>query len=683
VPPPSESTKNSPSNTGSTGRESTVEGFRSFLRQADKLIKEGLFDQAKEQLSQAKKIDPANPFIIAFEERIRVFENKKPDGGEKKAPLAPKVPGEKIIAVTDEGEKHQEADREQLEQKLRHKIETEYKTRFTQELRKAEEHTAKILEEERSKLEAQQQSLKSKYDQQLSEAQHRLEEEYRKKMEEEMSRAEQRLQGQFQSKLALVEQETKAQLVLSYEEKQLELQQKLKHEQEEMLEQERRSFEQREKKTKEQFDRQLLEALRKTETVIREQSVQQQQLEKEQLRQQLTMEMQESLHSEREAIKVQYDAMKVNIEQAFVTDQQKLKEEHQRYLEEQLAVMKKREAEEFEKQRTALRQELENEYKEKLKKQLAVEREKLQQEAEATIEQEKKRLHEEHKELVDLQEDKVRKIRIELQKEMEQNFLKRMEQISNEYDSKMELLGTKIPELAEDKQKLYREKMRQWYINGQPTVDDARKIMGLKELLELSFDEHLSIEADVRLDLYVENVEKEITAGRVNLKDTTALDSLKEQFRITPEESAKLEPYILSCVQRLAVKGRILLVDDDLLLLQTVDNLLTDAGFQVIPTENVSEALKTLTTTSVDLILSDIKFGESELDGFQFFIAVQAQPHLRKTPFVFMSSLRDGVIIRSGIQLGVDDYLTKPMDPDLLIAVIEGKLKRYRNFDRN
>jgi CheY-like chemotaxis protein len=246
----------------------------------------------------------------------------------------------------------------------------------------------------------------------------------------------------------------------------------------------------------------------------------------------------------------------------------------------------------------------------------------------------------------------------------------------------MELLGATIPDSVEEKHALYREKLRECYLKGEPTIDEAKRIMALKELLELTFDEHLAIETDIRLDLYVDHVERKIVSGEVNLKDVDALDELKGQFHITPEESARLEPYILSCLQRLAVKGKLLIVDDDLLLLQTLDDYLSKAGYQIVPAESVAAAMEYLKSATVDLILSDIKFNESDLDGFQFYLSVQAQPHLRSIPFVIMSSLRDGVIIRSGVQLGVDDYLTKPVDPDLLIAVIEGKLKRYRNFDR-
>jgi DNA-binding response OmpR family regulator len=68
------------------------------------------------------------------------------------------------------------------------------------------------------------------------------------------------------------------------------------------------------------------------------------------------------------------------------------------------------------------------------------------------------------------------------------------------------------------------------------------------------------------------------------------------------------------------------------------------------------------------------------MDGFSFFSLLQKHKHLGNVPFILMSVLGDGGIIRSGVQLGVDDYLTKPIDMDLLIAVVEGKLKRYKNF---
>ena len=102
----------------------------------------------------------------------------------------------------------------------------------------------------------------------------------------------------------------------------------------------------------------------------------------------------------------------------------------------------------------------------------------------------------------------------------------------------------------------------------------------------------------------------------------------------------------------------------------------------MISCESIPQAFEQLKHVAVDLIVSDIKFLPKEPDGFKFFAMVQEQPKFRKIPFIFLSSLTDGVIIRSGIQLGVDDYLTKPVDPDLLLAVIEGKLKRYRSTEK-
>jgi DNA-binding response OmpR family regulator len=179
----------------------------------------------------------------------------------------------------------------------------------------------------------------------------------------------------------------------------------------------------------------------------------------------------------------------------------------------------------------------------------------------------------------------------------------------------------------------------------------------------------------------VQNVERLIVGGELDMNNTGGLEKLKVRYRVSAEESAKLEQYLRSSAQRLSTKGRVLIVDDDLLMLQSLDALLTDSGFHTVAVESVDQALELLKTMAVDLILSDIKFADGQPDGFQFFISVQSQPHLRKVPFIFMSSLRDGVVIRSGIQLGADDYITKPIDPDYLVAAVEGKLKRYRALE--
>jgi CheY-like chemotaxis protein len=663
-------------------REQTQEQFRQHLRQADKFIKEQQFAQAKQELVEAKKLDPTNPFIVAFEERIAMFEKGI---HLKSSPVAKPLPERLDVPVQPEPVEVAEVpiDREAIEHKIREKVEEEYKIRFTKELRRAEEHAAKILDEERAKLEAQRHALNIKYEQQLDEIRQRLESEYRAKLADEISHAEDRLKKQFESKLHMMEEELKTQLTLSHATEIREMEGKLRHEHEALLERERASFQEREQTMKEQFERRLQDELKSSEVVVREQTQHQQHEEQNRQRNQMMEELQAALQKEREASKIEYDALKKKMEESYLAEQQKLTGEHQRRLEEELHTMRQRETEEFERKCAAVRQNVEQELRASYDQQISAERRRLHEEADAMTETEKKRLHDEYSAKLDQQESNIKSMRATLQRDMESSFLKRMEQIADQYDYKMELLGAKIPETQEGKLELYRARMRDCYLDGMPTVEGAKNIMALKELLELSFDDHLSVESDVRLDLYVEHVERMIMGNEVDIKKPNSLDELKLQYRITSEEAARLEPYILSSFQRVAVKGKILLVDDDLLLLQSLEDILNDYGFQVIPSDNVTQALEILTNTAVDLILSDIKFKDEELDGFQFFLNVQSQPHLRKIPFIFMSSLRDGVIIRSGVQLGADDYLTKPVEPDLLIAVVEGKLKRYRNFQGN
>ncbi len=503
------------------------------------------------------------------------------------------------------------------------------------------------------------------------------------RLENEIVKAGKRLEEQHLEKTALIKNKMKAEMNEQYESEIKNLQKKFKKEQEELLAKEKQAFNDREQSLKDEFNRKLLESLRKTETLFQEQSRQQLQMEREKIEAKLRDEFKERFSKEEDALRQQFDAQKVKLEESYSLRQIELNNVIDKRVQEQLRILQDIEEEKFAQKRIAYREELEKEFQKKFEIQIDEERRKIQVEAEARIEAEKKKYEAEYEQMIQQQNEQIQKIRIDLRNEMEQAFLSRLERIAEEYDNKMDLLGAKVPESKTERVALYKIKMLECYQSGQPSVDGARALMQLKELLELTFDDHLVIESDVRLELYSKNLEKKILSGQIEARNIEALDSLKQQFNITPEEATKLEPYIISCFQRHATKGRLLVVDDDLLLLKSLEDILVDCDYHVLTAPDINSALELLQSQSFDLILSDIKFGPGELDGFKFFKAVQEQENLRNIPFVFMSALQDGVIIRSGVQLGVDDYLTKPMDPDLLIATIEGKLRRYRSMRLN
>jgi CheY-like chemotaxis protein len=315
---------------------------------------------------------------------------------------------------------------------------------------------------------------------------------------------------------------------------------------------------------------------------------------------------------------------------------------------------------------------LEEEYDRKLRE--------ARTEAESTLSQESGKVSALETERTRLLEESAVRLReyetksAELKAQMDQE----MERLKGELALNMELLGARLPESKGERLTLYGQRMREYCPEGRTSPEVENKLSRLRTLLGLSEEEHRTAESGVRLKLYVEYVEKATLSGEMNLADTDALEGLKKRFNITAEESKEVETSILSSLQRHVTKGRILLVDDDPTILKSIGGILTSHGFQVVLAPDIATAMERVQTGTIDFILSDITFKVGDLDGFQFFKAIMEQPKLRSTPFVFISGLQDNVIIQSGLQLGVDDYLIKPVEPDLLIGLIEGKLKRHR-----
>jgi len=118
----------------------------------------------------------------------------------------------------------------------------------------------------------------------------------------------------------------------------------------------------------------------------------------------------------------------------------------------------------------------------------------------------------------------------------------------------------------------------------------------------------------------------------------------------------------------------ILIVEDSAQIRSIIAQSLLMEGYD---TEQASDGLKGLEKLKEkvpDLILSDINM--PHMDGLEFFQAVRKVPEWTAIPFVFLTSHSTPEDVQRGKELGVEDYLTKPIEPDDLVKIINARLYR-------
>lgn len=119
---------------------------------------------------------------------------------------------------------------------------------------------------------------------------------------------------------------------------------------------------------------------------------------------------------------------------------------------------------------------------------------------------------------------------------------------------------------------------------------------------------------------------------------------------------------------------RLLVVDDEPNLLRAVAVTLRAEGYDVTTARSGAEALVRVAESLPDLIVSDVRM--PGVDGFQLARQLRASSRTELIPIVFLTA-KDEVADRvAGFRSGVDAYLTKPFEPDELLAVIAGILSR-------
>ncbi|HEY9850924.1 MAG TPA: response regulator transcription factor [Leptolyngbyaceae cyanobacterium] len=120
--------------------------------------------------------------------------------------------------------------------------------------------------------------------------------------------------------------------------------------------------------------------------------------------------------------------------------------------------------------------------------------------------------------------------------------------------------------------------------------------------------------------------------------------------------------------------GQLLLVDDEPGLRDAVQAYLEDSNFQVDVAANASEGWQKLQQYTPDLVITDIMM--PKVDGYQFLKQMREDPRFKTLPVVFLTArgmTKDRI---QGYNAGCDAYLSKPFDPDELVAIVENLLER-------
>lgn len=118
--------------------------------------------------------------------------------------------------------------------------------------------------------------------------------------------------------------------------------------------------------------------------------------------------------------------------------------------------------------------------------------------------------------------------------------------------------------------------------------------------------------------------------------------------------------------------AKILVCDDDKGIVEAIDIYLTQEGYEVLKAYDGDEAIKVLKRNEVDLLIMDVMM--PRLDGIRATLKIRENMSL---PIIILSAKSEDADKILGLNIGADDYMTKPFNPLELVARVKSQLRRY------
>ena len=128
-------------------------------------------------------------------------------------------------------------------------------------------------------------------------------------------------------------------------------------------------------------------------------------------------------------------------------------------------------------------------------------------------------------------------------------------------------------------------------------------------------------------------------------------------------------------------KRKVLLIEDNVDIRENTGEILTLADYDVMLAENGKVGVALAQEQMPDLIVCDIMM--PELDGYGVLHILSKNPATAQIPFIFLTAKTEKADIRKGMELGADDYLTKPFDDTELLNAVETRLRKHAIRSKN
>ena len=125
-------------------------------------------------------------------------------------------------------------------------------------------------------------------------------------------------------------------------------------------------------------------------------------------------------------------------------------------------------------------------------------------------------------------------------------------------------------------------------------------------------------------------------------------------------------------IEEVKKMAKILVCDDDKDFVEAIDIYLTQEGYEVLKAYDGDEAIKVLKSNEVDLLIMDVMM--PRLDGIRATLKIRENMSL---PIIILSAKSEDADKILGLNIGADDYITKPFNPLELVARVKSQLRRY------